>query len=310
MNNKIRFLSFFALALIGFSSCSKKVSSSKELFTTDVMGVNNSKVLRMASKSAAPQAYNDSVDFEMAEESAAVRSDNGSGTVNPQKKLVKTGNVNIEVQELAGSIDMVEKWAENLGGYVFNSSSSERNAWFTVKVPSAKFEDAMNTIGEIGKVLNHSVNTEDVTEQYYDLESRIQNKKVMKEKLEGYLKAAKDIKDLLQIERELNSVISEIDSMEGRLKRLSNQVEYSTISISLVLPSNHDEGGFIFPDLGNGFSDFVSAFLNFLAGFVRVFFLVILCGIPILASVAFLFWLLFGRVGLIFKLYNWLKKQK
>ena len=227
-----------------------------------------------------------------------------------EKKLIKTGNINLEIENLSESILKVEEWISSYGGYISNSSNSEKNAWFNIKIPSSKFDDAMNSACSLGKVLNHSENTEDVSEQYYDLESRLQNKKTMKSKLEGYLSNAKDIKDLLEIERELNSVISDIDSMEGRLKRLSNQVEYSTITINLQLPSNHSENGFIFPDLKNGFSNFLSNFLNFLIGFVKVFFLVILCGIPILAAIAFFYWLLFGRIGLILKLYKWLKKQK
>lgn len=227
-----------------------------------------------------------------------------------EKKLIKTGNISLEIENLSESISKVEEWVSNYDGYISTSSNSEKNAWFNIKIPSTKFDDAINSVCSLGKVLNHLENTEDVSEQYYDLESRLQNKKTMKSKLENYLKNAKDIKDLLEIERELNSVISEIDSMEGRLKRLSNQVEYSTITINLQLPSNHSENGFIFPDLKNGFSNFLSNFLNFLLGFVKVFFLIILCGIPILAAIAFFYWLLFGRVGLILKLYKWLKKQK
>lgn len=227
-----------------------------------------------------------------------------------EKKLIKTGNITLEIENLSESISKVEEWVSNYDGYISASSNSEKNAWFNIKIPSTKFDDAINSVCSLGKVLNHLENTEDVSEQYYDLESRLQNKKTMKSKLENYLKNAKDIKDLLEIERELNSVISEIDSMEGRLKRLSNQVEYSTITINLQLPSNHSENGFIFPDLKNGFSNFLSNFLNFLLGFVKVFFLIILCGIPILAAIAFFYWLLFGRVGLILKLYKWLKKQK
>lgn len=227
-----------------------------------------------------------------------------------EKKLIKTGNISLEIENLPESISKVEEWVSNYDGYISTSSNSEKNAWFNIKIPSTKFDDAINSVCSLGKVLNHLENTEDVSEQYYDLESRLQNKKTMKSKLENYLKNAKDIKDLLEIERELNSVISEIDSMEGRLKRLSNQVEYSTITINLQLPSNHSENGFIFPDLKNGFSNFLSNFLNFLLGFVKVFFLIILCGIPILAAIAFFYWLLFGRVGLILKLYKWLKKQK
>lgn len=290
-----------ALSLF-FVSCGKTSTEKTSLKANSLKKMGLSQNVALDSIS-----YEDS--FVGAEESLPMLSSQNDAP-QTEKKLIKTGNINLEIENLSESILKVEEWISSYGGYISNSSNSEKNAWFNIKIPSSKFDDAMNSACSLGKVLNHSENTEDVSEQYYDLESRLQNKKTMKSKLEGYLSNAKDIKDLLEIERELNSVISDIDSMEGRLKRLSNQVEYSTITINLQLPSNHSENGFIFPDLKNGFSNFLSNFLNFLIGFVKVFFLVILCGIPILAAIAFFYWLLFGRIGLILKLYKWLKKQK
>lgn len=299
---KFKFILICSALSLFFVSCGKNSTEKTSLRANSFKKMGLSQNVALDSIS-----YEDS--FVGAEESVPMLSSQNDAP-QTEKKLIKTGNINLEIENLSESIVKVEEWISSYGGYISNSSNSEKNAWFNIKIPSSKFDDAMNSACSLGKVLNHSENTEDVSEQYYDLASRLQNKKTMKSKLEGYLSNAKDIKDLLEIERELNSVISDIDSMEGRLKRLSNQVEYSTITINLQLPSNHSENGFIFPDLKNGFSNFLSNFLNFLIGFVKVFFLVILCGIPILAAIAFFYWLLFGRIGLILKLYKWLKKQK
>ena len=292
---KTRLSCIFVSVLILFfvSSCSKRAALVGQNYEDKAM-------LRMYSESAASDAY-----FGVMIKAAV-----NSAVQITEKKLIKTGNVSLEVTNLVESISKVEAWAESFSGYIASSSSSERNAWFSVRVPSTDFEKAMNSTGELGKILSHGMNSEDVSEQYYDLESRIQNKKVMKQKLENYLKSARDIKDLLQIEKELNSVISEIDSMEGRLKRLSNQVDYSTISVSIALPSNHTDTGFIFPNIGEGFSAFISTFLNFIMGFVKVFFLIVLCGIPVLAALSFFYWILFGNVGLVIRLFDLLKKKK
>ena len=295
---KTRLSCIFVSVLILFfaSACSKRAALVGQNYEDKAM-------LRMYSESAASDAS-------FGEMKKAAVNSAAQTAWTAEKKLIKTGNVSLEVTNLAESISKVESWAENFSGYVASSSSSERDAWFSVRVPSADFENAMNSTGSLGKVLSHGMNSEDVSEQYYDLESRIQNKKVMKAKLENYLKSARDIKDLLQIEKELNSVISEIDSMEGRLKRLSNQVDYSTISVSLSLPSNHTDTGFIFPDIGEGFSSFISTFLDFFLGFVKVFFLIVLCGIPILAALSFFYWILFGKVGVVIRLFDLLKRKK
>ena len=304
----------FISAFIGFASCSKRASRFEEASTMEapmLMSRNASaKKMSMKADFAEDMMIESEAQFDSAGYGSSRESNsNEAGNVNAvEKKLIKTGNLSIETDNLEKSVAAVEAWAKGFGGFVSNSSCNERNAWFSVKVPSARFDEAMNSTDGIGRVLSHGTNIDDVSEQYYDLESRIKNKKIMKAKLEGYLSQAKDIKDLLQIERELNTVISNIDSMEGSLKRLSNQVQYSTISVNVSLPSHHDEHGFVFPDLKNGFSDFISLILEFFVGFFRILLIVIICGIPILAAIALFFWLLFGKIGIIRKLYNKLKK--
>ena len=310
------FAAFSAFLSLSFGSCSKSKSGANYSYTDSAeapmmrtMGVNS----KMAAKSMALEdaaiMQDRAVEFESAADNSSIEAGNNVGAgVQAEKKLIKTGTLKIETENLDKSNAAVEAWVKSYGGFVSNSSCTERNAWFCVKVPSANFEEAMANTQGIGKVLNHGTNVDDVSEQYYDLESRIKNKKIMKDKLEQYLKQAKDIKDLLQIERELNSVISNIDSMEGNLKRLSNQVQYSTININIVLPVNHDEHGFVFPDVKNGFTEFLSIILNFFVGLFKVVLLIVICGAPIVLIAALFFWLLFGKIGLLRKLFNKLKK--
>ena len=306
-------ISFTFLTILTLASCSKKVSTQNFSYQDSEaapmmrsLGAN----AKLASKSMAMDTASFSANESFVEEAApqAIMEKGGDGALQSEKKLIKTGNLTIETDSLDKSNAAIEAWVKNYEGFISNSSITERNAWFCIKVPAAKFEDAMNNTSGIGRVLTHGTNVDDVSEQYYDLESRIKNKKIMKDKLEGYLKQAKDVKDLLQIERELNSVISNIDSMEGNLKRLSNQVQYSTINVNIVLPANHDEHGFVFPDIKNGFTEFISTILNFFVLLFKILLLIVICGCPILLILAFFFWLLFGKIGLIRKLYNKLKK--
>lgn len=244
---------------------------------------------------------------EEAEESGGT-SATGSKEGKTERKLIKTGYLTIEVSDLAKSENAVEAWCKHFDGYIANTSNSEQFSNFTVKVPSTKFDEAMKSIGEIGIVKNHGISTQDVSEQFYDLQTRLSTKKVMKSKLEKYLSQAKDIKDLLQIETELNSVISDIESMEGRIKRLSNQIDYSTINITMQLPYGKTDLNITFPNASNGLRRFISNIISFFAKCLVVFFYIIIGGIPVLAILAFLYWLLLGKVGLLKKLYLRLKK--
>ncbi|MCM1322226.1 MAG: DUF4349 domain-containing protein [Bacteroides sp.] len=225
-----------------------------------------------------------------------------------ERKLIKSGSLSLEVKNLAEAEAAAESWCTAFGGYIASSNSGERSAYFSARIPSNKFESAMAAAGNIGTVLSRAVSAQDVSEQFYDLQTRLETRKIMRDRLRTYLAQAKDVKDMLQIERELNSVLSDIESMEGRMKRLSGQIEYSTIDVNISLPYRTTSGGFEWPNLGAGFRRFVSNVVDFFGGFIKVLLYIAVCGIPLGAVIAFFWWLLFGKIGLLKKLYKRLSR--
>ena len=123
----------------------------------------------------------------------------------------------------------IAEWLKGFDGYISNTWTNRNRLTITAKVPANRFEEAMNSTGNFGILNSRSISTDDVTENFYDLETRLNTRKILQQKLSGYLKDAKNISDLLEIERQLNNVTSEIESMEKQFRRLSNQIEFSTI---------------------------------------------------------------------------------
>ena len=113
---------------------------------------------------------------------------------------------------------------------------------------------------------------------------------------------------MLQIEKELNNALSEIESMEGRLKRLSGQIEFSSVDISLVLPYRTTDEGFVWPDIPQGFRKLISNILDFFVGFFQILLYIVIFGVPIICVVAFFYWLLIGKKGLLIKHFKKLSK--
>lgn len=237
---------------------------------------------------------------------------NGSGATvetGVERKLIRNGDISIEVSDLEKTQAAIENWVKEFGGFISGSNNGEKSASYTVRIPSEEFDSAMDAVGSLGTLKNKNISTQDVSDQFYDLQSRLETKKVLRDKLNGYLRQANSMQDILKVESELNSVQSDIESMEGRLKRLTSQIDFSTISVFVSLPYKSVQGGgFELPNLGDGFRHFVSNIISYFGGFVAVIFYVIICGIPLVAVLAFLFWLLFGKIGLLVKLYNKLKK--
>lgn len=297
---------FIGLMIVTFAGCSQKTA------VADVFAVKESAPMeadcagapRVAmSKKMMAANYSGNSFSEEAEDSGA---QDESGY---ERKLIRNGSVSIEVTDLVKTQAAVENWVKEFGGYISSSNNGEKNSSYTVRIPSEKFDSAMDSAGSLGTLKNKNVSTQDVSEQFYDLQSRLATKKILREKLNGYLKQANSMQDILKVESELNSVQSDIESMEGRLKRLSSQIDFSTISVYASLPYKSTQGGgFELPDLGNGFRHFVSNVISYFGGLVAAVFYVIICGIPLVAVIVLLFWLLFGKVGLLVKLYNKLKK--
>ena len=298
-NEKALFFGICAICLIVIAGCSKKSTSysSKQAY-----GINASaKVATRASEAGmADSVYFDDMEYE---ESAPAVEDY-------ERKLIRTGNVSLEVQTITDAEDKIAAWAASLGGYVTNANTWQYGAGFTVRVPSSRFDEAMSQVGNFGRITNRSVSSQDVSDNYYDMQSRLQTKYILRDKLQSYLSEAKDIKDLLEVERQLNEVIEDIESTESRFKRLSGQIDYSTIYINMSFEHGKDEGGIILPDVKNSWNEFVSNVINFFWNLLKVLFYIVIFGIPIVAVAALLFWLLFGKIGLLVKLFKKLKKQK
>ena len=277
-------------------------------------GIKDSKLsMNSYASSYMPEAaYYDSAEFVMEEDNAVYGQEGpiyeGGGGPEYERKLIRTGNVSLEVKTVSDAEEKIASWAKGLGGYVTNANIWENGANFTVRIPSTRFDDAMAQAGDFGRVTERSVNSQDVSDNYYDLESRLKTKYILRDKLSGYLSQAKDIKDLLEIERQLNQVLEEIDSTESRFKRLAGQVDYSTIYINMDFERGKDENGIILPDVKDSWNEFVSNVIAFFWGLVKVLFYIVIYGIPVVVVAAFFFWLLFGKVGLLVKLFKKLKK--
>jgi len=244
------------------------------------------------------------------EKSAGVLSD-AAPLLTENRKLIRTGHIRFEVSSLAEAKAATEAWAKRFGGYVSDFSEDERSLGMTVHIPSPAFDDAMASSGGIGKILSKSADSVDVTDRFYDLDSRLATRRVLLERLQSYLRDAKNIKDMLEIEMKINDVTAEIEEMQGQFNRLSKQIDYSEIYIEANLPYNHAEDrGFIFPDLKSAFIEFCETVVGFFTGFVFVVLYILIFGIPILCVAFLLYWICFGKIGVLRKLFAKIRAGK
>jgi hypothetical protein len=132
--------------------------------------------------------------------------------------------------------------ASQLGGYVANSSFSGgrdqvKSAMLELKIPAAKYDQAVSGLNGIGKLESINTSAEDVGEEYVDVVARVANSHRLEERLISLLATRTGkLQDVLNVERELARVREEIERNEGRMRYLKTRTAMSTLSITLHEP--------------------------------------------------------------------------
>lgn len=184
------------------------------------------------------------------------------------KKLIKTGTIHFQSESIAQDYEKIKRILSKYDSYI--GSENETNTGYqirydiSIRVASKNYDSLFNKLSLLSNNVEFkSSNIEDVTERYYDLKTRIRNKKLLEDKYIALLKRAATIKDVLEIERSINEIRNEIESAEGSFKYLSKQISYSTIQLNFyeTLPDYYKPDGFwsrVSNAIGGGWQEFLS----------------------------------------------------
>lgn len=157
--------------------------------------------------------------------------------------IIRTGQVSVEVDSLPAAIARVRALAERVGGYIANTeiqTGQERfhSATIEIKVPSERFEEALQGLKPIGKVESINVTAEDVGEEFVDVSARVQNDKRFEARLLDLLSThTGKLADVIELEQELGRVREEIERYEGRLRYLKAHAATSSLAITVHEPA-------------------------------------------------------------------------
>ncbi len=162
-----------------------------------------------------------------------------AGTVaDTSRKLITTMNISAETDDLPAVISSVEAKVKELGGYVESSninnnsgysSRISRSASLTARIPKDKLDLFVGLIEGSTNITNKSVEVEDVTLSYVDIESRKSALKTEEKRLLQILESAETVEDLITVEDKLADVRYELESIESQLRSYDNRIDYSTV---------------------------------------------------------------------------------
>jgi Domain of unknown function (DUF4349) len=147
-----------------------------------------------------------------------------------ERMIVYTGRFSVAVGSIETALRTAREMAEDMGGYV----QSLQNDTVTLRIPAARFDDALEGLRGMGRILSRSIETKDVTEDVVDLRLRLRNAMALRDRLAELLARAETVEAALKVETELSRVRTEIERIEGRLLVLSKQVSFSTLTVRFV----------------------------------------------------------------------------
>ena len=155
------------------------------------------------------------------------------------RKLIKTADLQIEVEvykEARKALgEMVKKYDAFIANERENKSYYRLENRITIRIEPKSFDAFLNEVEGIALNVSHkSVNTQDVTRQFVDLETRLKSKRKVVEQYQSILKQAHSIKDIMAVQEKLRRIIEEIESVEGQLKYMRDQIGLSTITVTLI----------------------------------------------------------------------------
>lgn len=155
------------------------------------------------------------------------------------RKIIRNARMALQVQDVLATKDRIEEMIKTVRGLISNANinqdSSVPSARLTLWVPADVLEQVIEELNTYGKALNLEVFTNDITEQYFDMESRVRNLKIQEERLlDLYEREVKKLDEILQVEKEVQRVRTEIEQLEGRKRLWDRQVSLSTIEVAII----------------------------------------------------------------------------
>ena len=156
------------------------------------------------------------------------------------RQLIVEAWVSLEVNEIDATVRQVEALATQRGGWMESAEifgeGGYRSASLRVRVPADDLDNAMDALRGLGRVIDEGISATDVTERLIDNAARLEAWYVQEERLVDLLEDAPTVEDIIQIERRISEVRSDIEHVEATQRNLTNRVATSLITVNLQLP--------------------------------------------------------------------------
>lgn len=164
-----------------------------------------------------------------------------------EQKIIKTGNIRFETNDLAATYNQMITAVKKHNAIIQNDNEGKEYESvyrrIMVRVPSKNFDLFLNDISKgVSYFDNKEISSQDVTEEYIDIDARLKAKKILETRYLELLNKANKVSEMLEIEAQLSAIREEIEAKEGQLRYMQSQVSMSTITIEFYKKVAEDGG--------------------------------------------------------------------
>lgn len=273
-----RYFYYMAVIAITLSACNKSSDKTKDIQSPDATQANQ--ITDENKKEESPQLNGQFNLADSAGQPTVINTTSQTpGTSDWDKKIIKTAALQLELQDYEKFNASVHNSLKRYGAYIASEKQQQSDYKIenslTIKVPVAQFDDFVNSFAGDGiKVVEKDITGEDVTGEYVDTKARLQAKLEVREKYLQLLKQAKNMKEILDVQNEINDIQEEIEAADGRINYLKHSAAYSTVNIDYyqyingTTPGNEKPG--FFKKISNAFANGTSALSELLLFLVSI----------------------------------------
>ncbi|MDO4466130.1 MAG: DUF4349 domain-containing protein [Bacillota bacterium] len=203
-----------------------------------------------------------------------------------QSKLIITSTIEMETLNLDEVIQKINTFTKSNDGYtqysnIYKDYLNQRIYSATIRVPSESFDQYIVSIKELANVTSYSQSVDDITEEYFDIEARIDSLEAEKKRVTEFYEKAQTVEELTTVEQRLSEIDYELNSYKNQKKNFDTLTNYSTLNIYVqetkVYTETKDDFGsrFLFA-LENGWTNCVQTLQNVVLSLVYNIWLIVL----------------------------------
>ena len=301
------------LLVSGLAACG--AGASKSAYVSETMAAASGGMYNEAAAEEAVADVDSAANMKMSSASLQESGDTGADStgsdgqvdtseIPDSRKLIRNVDLSFETTDFDTFVQDIQSKTTALGGYIESSDVSgnaytdrRRSAYFTLRIPKPQVDTFLSFAEGEANLTRKYENTQDITLQYYDTESRKKALQSEYDRLLELMAKAESVDAVIAIEQRLSDIRYQLDSFESDLRRYDNQVDYSTITVNVsetsVLTASEKSGFWsrVQANLESNVEDLCDAAIGLLIWF--------LSSLPVLLALAILFFLIYRVVKMI-----------